>query len=129
MHIAESLRIRAQVVTELESYIESYIYTAPEPGTTVGPRWPAARVTARIEERRHKLVVPYPSLLRIAESDRRPETARLSTDVWIVWKDGDYVVFFDTVSGHYGLAAWQSHADIPTFWGVYGDLVYVLCAI
>lgn len=125
MHIAESLRIRAQVEGELESYT----YGATEPGTTVGPRWPVGRVRKCIEKRRPKLVVPYRSLLRIFESDRRPETARLSWDVWIVWKDGDYVVFFDTMTGHYGLAAWQSHEDIPTFWGVYGDLVYVLCAI
>jgi len=121
----ESLRIRARVANELETYI----FEAPEPGRRVGPRWPARRVTECIEKRKHKLVVPYRSLLRIPESDRRPETERLSWDVWIVWKDGDYVVFFDTVTEHYGLAAWQSHDDIPTYWGVYGDLVYVLCAI
>jgi hypothetical protein len=121
----ESLRIRARVANELETYI----FEAPEPGRSVGPRWPARRVTECIEKRKHKLVVPYRSLLRIPESDRRPETERLSWDVWIVWKDGDYVVFFDTVTEHYGLAAWQSHDDIPTYWGVYGDLVYVLCAI
>ena len=121
----ESLRIRAQVANELESYV----CEGAERGRRVGPRWPARRVTECIEKRKHKLVVPYRSLLRIPESDRRPETARLSWDVWIVWKDGDYVVFFDTVTEHYGLAAWQPHADIPTFWGVYGDLIYVLCAI
>ena len=125
MHIAESLRIRAQVVNELESYL----YAPAEPGATVGPRWPVARVTECIEKRRPNLVAPYRSLLRIDESDRRPETALLSSDVWIVWRDGDYVVFFDAVSGHYGLAAWQSHAEIPAYWGVHGDLVYVLCAI
>ena len=125
MDIAESLRIQAQVLNELESYA----YKDAEPGTTIGPRWPAARVKECIERRRPKLVVPYRSLLRINESDRRPDTKWLSWDVWIVWKDGDYVVFFDNASGHYGLAAWQSHADIPTFWGVYGDLIYVLCAI
>ncbi len=121
----ESLRMRAQVASELETYICEGV----ERGRRVGPRWPARRVTECIEKRKHKLVVPYRSLLRIAESDRRPETQRLSWDVWIVWKDGDYVVFFDTVTEHYGLAAWKSHADIPTFWGVYGDLIYVLCAI
>jgi len=121
----ESLRIRAQVANELETYV----CEGAERGRRVGPRWPARRVTECIEKRKHKLVVPYRSLLRIPESDRRPETARLSWDVWIVWKDGDYVVFFDTVTEHYGLAAWQSHDDIPTYWGVYGDLVYVLCAI
>lgn len=125
MHIAESLRIRAQVTNKLSSYI----FEVAEPHTRVGPRWPARRVTECIEKRKSKLVVPYRSLLRIGESDRRPETARLSYDVWIIWEDGDYVVFFDTVSGYYGLAAWQDHADIPTFWGVYGDLIYVLCAV
>ena len=125
MHIAESIRIRAQVENELDGYI----YRPAEPGTVVGPRWPARRVVACIERMKPRLVVPYRSLLRIAECDRRSETARLSSDVWIVWKDPDYVVFFDTVSGHYGLAAWRAHADIPTFWGIYGDLVYVLCAI
>ena len=125
MDIAESLRIRAQVVNQLESYG----FEAAEPGTTIGPRWPAGRVRECIEKRKAKLVVPYRSLLRVLESDRSAETARLSSDVWIIWEEGDYVVFFDTISGHYGLAAWQSHTDIPTFWGVYGDLIYVLCAV
>jgi hypothetical protein len=38
-------------------------------------------------------------------------------------------VFFDPISEHFGLAARQFDADIPTFWGVYGDLVHVLCAV
>src|SRR6185436_527088 len=94
----ESLRIRAQVANELETYV----CEGAERGRRVGPRWPARRVTECIEKRKHKLVVPYRSLLRIPESDRRPETARLSWDVWIVWKDGAYLVFFASVTEHYG---------------------------
>ena len=125
MDTAESLLVRARVADELASYT----YDAAEPGTTVGVPWAAERVAECIEKRRPKLVVPYRSLLRVLESDRRPATAHLSSDVWIIWEEGNYVVFFDLASEHFGLAARQFDADIPTFWGVYGDLVYVLCAI
>lgn len=125
MDTAESLRVRARVAKELANYA----CEIGEPGTTVGTPWRGERVAECVEKRRPRLVAPYRSLLRILESDRRPETARLSSDVWITWEDGNFVVFFDPVSEHFGLAARQTDEDVPTFWGIYGDLVYVLCAI
>ena len=123
MDTAESLLVRARVAEELAGYT----CEGAEAGATV--RWPVDRVTECIASRRPKLVAPYRSLLRVIESDRRPETALLSSDGWIIWEDGNFVVFFDPVSEHFGLAARKFDADIPTFWGVYGNLVYVLCAV
>jgi hypothetical protein len=125
MDTAESLLVRARVAEELASYSSA----GAEAGTTARVRWPADRVSECIWSRRSKLVIPYRSLVRVLESDRRPATAWLSSDGWIVWEDGRFVVFFDPVSEHFGLAARQFDADIPTFWGVYGDLVHVLCAV
>jgi hypothetical protein len=122
MNSVESLLVRARVAEELASYT----YEVAAAGA--GVRGPAGRVAERLVLRRSKLVVPYRSLLRVLESDRRPETALLSSDGWIVWEDGNFVVFFDPVSEHFGLAARKFDSDIPTFWGVYGDLPYVLCA-
>jgi len=123
MDTADSLRVRARVVEELASYARA----GAEAGARVDVRWPTDRVAERIESRRSRLVAPYRSLLRVLEADRRPETARLSSDVWIIWEEGKFVVFFDLFSEHFGLASRQFD-DIPTFWGVYGDLVHVLCA-
>src|SRR5436190_1759301 len=123
MDTADSLRVRARVVEELARYTNE----GAEVRASCGVTWSTDRVALRVASRRSKLVVPYRSLLRVLERDRRPDTARLSSDVWIIWEDGNFVVFFDLFSEHFGLAARQFD-DIPTFWGVYGDLVYVLCA-
>ena len=113
----------------MRNELAAYIHVTPKPGTTVGTPWSAERVAQCIAERKTKFVAPYRSLLRVLQSDRRPEIAGLPTDVWIVWEDGDFLVFFDPVNEYYGLAAWQPDTDVPTYWGVYGDLVYVLCAV
>jgi hypothetical protein len=124
MDTAESLMVRARVAEELAHYADEIAGA----GATSRVWWLTDRVAERIASRRSKLVGPYRSLLRVLESDRRPETARLSSDGWIVWEDGNFVVFFDPVTEHFGLAARKFDADIPTFWGVYGNLVHVLCA-
>ena len=123
MDTADSLLVRARVVEELASFT----YQGARAGGRADVRWPTDRVSECIASRRSKLVAPYRSLLRVIEADRRPETALLSSDVWIIWEEGNFVVFFDLFTEHFGLAARQFD-DIPTFWGVYGDLAHVLCA-
>jgi hypothetical protein len=123
MDTADSLLVRARVVEELASYT----YQGARTGGRTDLRWPTDRVSERIASRRSKLVAPYRSLLRVIEADRRPETALLSSDVWIIWEEGNFVVFFDLFTEHFGLAARQFD-DIPTYWGIYGDLAHVLCA-
>jgi hypothetical protein len=124
-----SSALSVQIQTHVETELAGYSYSAPPEGTTVGTPWSKHQVAACLERRKEKLVSPRLSLLNVLKSDRREGAPSFSDEVWVIWEEGDYLVFFDAQSELYGLAAWQSEQTAPTFWGFYGDLVYVLCAV
>ena len=121
----ESFEVQAMVNDQLANYS----YEAPSPDATIGAPWSAERVSSCLAERRRQLVAPYRSLLHVLETDRAIAPKNLSNEVWIVWEHGSYLVFFDPSTEVFGLAAWQTDSEAPTFWGVHGDLIYVLCAV
>ena len=117
------------VSTLVRDVLANYHYEPPPPGSTIGVRWSAEKVSAYVEKLKKALVKPYLRCFELRETHEQIRQSEPSyAEFWVVAESVGYLEWFDPVTGDFGLGHFVQGTTDPVSIGVRGDLVGVFCA-
>ena len=98
-------------------------------GSTAGVPWSAERYRAQIDLLRAAIIAPYRQRFLLDETYEHATVAeKPQAEYWVVAATRDVLVWFDEVSGEFGLGEPATGHSLPRSIGIRGDLVGSFCA-
>lgn len=100
-----------------------------EPGTTVGVPWTAEQYRPEIARLEAALVAPFEQRLALQEFDD-PELRRVGGEAvyWVVAATPEMFVWYDAITGEFGVGEPSQEGGLPKSIGLRGDIVGSFCA-